>query len=289
MKESILFFILIIIIFLGIFWYYNTNKNYNRVPKIMWTYWDNEDKIPKVVRMCMESWKKWNPDYEVILLTKKNYLDYANIPYEITSHKNFNDNPARFSDLVRINVLADYGGVWVDSSILLKDSIDKWLFPREGEFSGFYIDGFTEKKEYPVIENWFFACNKGSKFMRLWRDEFVNMSEYVTVEEYIKSRIKMGVDIQKINDPIYLAMHVAAQKVLQIDKYPLKGILLRKAEDGPFKYLVDTNWEAEKALELACVDRSYQKPIMKMRGGERNELEKNIDLSLSLERCGWLD
>jgi hypothetical protein len=255
----------------------------------MWTYWDNEDKIPKVVRMCMESWKKWNPDYEVILLTKKNYLDYANIPYEITSHKNFNDNPARFSDLVRINVLAEYGGVWVDSSILLKDSIDKWLFPREGEFSGFYIDGFTENKEYPVIENWFFACNKGSKFMRLWRDEFVNMAKYVTVEEYIKSRIKMGVDIQKINDPIYLAMHVAAQKVLQIDKYPLKGILLRKAEDGPFKYLVDTNWEAEKALELACVDRSYQKPIMKMRGGERNELEKNIDLSLSLERCGWLE
>jgi mannosyltransferase OCH1-like enzyme len=32
----------------------------------MWTYWDNEDKIPKVVRMCMESWKKWNPDYEKI-------------------------------------------------------------------------------------------------------------------------------------------------------------------------------------------------------------------------------
>jgi hypothetical protein len=125
--------------------------------------------------------------------------------------------------------------------------------------------------------------------MRLWRDEFIKMTEYVTVEEYIKSRIKMGVDIQKINDPIYLAMHVAAQKVLQIDKYPLTGILLRKAEDGPFKYLVDTNWEAEKALELACVDRSYQKPIMKMRGGERNELEKNIDLSLSLERCGWLE
>lgn len=278
-----------IIIFLGIFWYYNTNKNYNKAPKIIWTYWDNPDRIPKVVEMCMESWKKWNADYEIILLTKKNYLDYVNIPYEITSNKNFNDNPARFSDLVRINVLTEFGGVWVDSSVLLKDSIDKWLFPRPGEFSGFYIDGFTEIKDSPIVENWFFACNKGSKFMRAWRDEFIKMIDFVTIEEYIKSRIKMGVNIQKINDPIYLAMHVAAQKVIQIDKYPLKDLILRKAEDGPFKYLVDAKWDDEKALELACMDKSYQKPIMKMRGGERDILEKNIDLSLSLEKCGWLD
>lgn len=289
MKENIIFFILIIIIFLGLFWYYNTNKNYNKAPKIIWTYWDNEDKIPKMVRMCMDSWKKWNPNYEIILLTKKNYLDYANIPYEITSNKNFNDNPSRFSDLVRINVLAEFGGVWVDTSVLLKGSIDKWLFPRPGEFSGFYINGFTEIKESPIVENWFFACNKSSKFMRAWRDEFIKIREFVTVEEYIKSRINMGVNIQKINDPIYLAMHVAAQKVIQIDKYPLKDLILRKAEDGPFKYLVDAKWDDEKALELACMDKSYQKPIMKMRGGERDILEKNIDLSLSLEKCGWLD
>ena len=289
MKDSILFFIVLIIVFFCIFWYYNTNKNYNRAPKIIWTYWDNPDRIPKVVEMCMESWRKWNPDYEIILLTKKNYLDYVNIPYEITSNPNFNDNPARFSDLVRINVLAEFGGVWVDASILLKESIDKWLFPRPGEFSGFYIDGFTEIKESPVIENWFFACNKGSKFMRAWKDEFIKMRDYVTVEEYIKSRMKMGVDIQKINDPIYLAMHVAAQKVLQIDKYPIQELILRKAEDGPFKYLVDAKWDDEKALELACMDKSYQRPIMKMRGGERDILEKNIDLSLSLEKCRWLD
>ena len=85
-----------------------------------------------------------------------------------------------------------------------------------------------------------------------------------------------------------MAIHVAAQKVLQIDKYPLDSFILRKAEDGPFKYLVDAKWDSEKALHLACSNKKYQFPIMKMRGAERNVLEKGIDYDLSPTICEWI-
>jgi hypothetical protein len=285
MESHLIFIILIVIIFIGMALVFRERKNYNQAPKRIWTYWDREDRIPKTVKMCMRGWAKWNPDYEIILLTKKNYKGYVTIPEELTSHPNFNDMPARFADLVRVWVLAEHGGIWIDSSIILKAPLDDWLFPKYAEFSGFYIDGMT--KTTPVIENWFFACNKGSPFVKKWRDEFSKIAQYSCVEQYVNSRIQMGVDIEKITIPIYLAMHVSAQKVLQLDQYPMESMILRKAEDGPFRYLVDAKWDSEKAVRAACLDPSYQTPILKLRGGERSVLEKGIEDEFSEEKCGW--
>jgi len=278
-----------ICVIIVIIWFmYSDKKNYNQAPKKIWTYWDNPIKIPKTVELCMASWKKFHPEYEIVLLTRKNYKGYVTIPEEVRMHHNFNDMPQRFSDLVRIWVLAEHGGIWLDSTILLKGSVEDWLFPHYAEFSGFYLEKFTKKKEFPVIENWFFACNKGSLFIKKWRDEFSRMAQFQTVEDYIISCRADGVDFQGINPPHYLAMHIACQKVLQLDHYPLDSLYLQKAEDGPYHYLVDTKWDSEKAVELACYSSIYQGPIIKMREPERNVLEKRLDHDLTVEKCGWI-
>jgi hypothetical protein len=289
-KFIILSLIILIILLLLLKLMIKTNtKDYGIHPKIIWTYWDNPNKIPKTVKICMDSWKKYNPNYKIIFLTKTNYINYINIPENIALHKNFNDNPARFSDLIRLYALSEHGGIWIDSSILLKKSLDTWLFPSPAEFSGFYLEAFTKNNLPPVIESWFLASNKNSKFIELWRDEFCKMIEYPNVEKYIESRKEMGVDYEKISIPDYLAIHIAAQKILQINKYPLSQLILKKAEDGPFKYLTQSNWDSEKALRLACNNNKYQSPIMKMRSHERNALEKYIESDLSIEKCNWLN
>lgn len=263
--------------------------NYGMQPKIIWTYWDNPDKLPKTVKICMESWKRYNPEYEIILLTKGNYKKYVTIAEDIASNKNFNDSSARFSDLLRLCVLAEHGGVWIDSSILLKEPFDNWLFPRPAEFSGFYIESFTKKGLPPVIESWFLACNKNSTFMGLWRDEFLKMAEFPSFREYVFSRRDIGVDYEQIGSPGYLTIHIAAQKILQVDKYPLDSLILRRAEDGPYRYLAENEWDSERALKFACKNKKYQGPIMKMRRDERTFLDQKIDSDFSLEKCGWLD
>ena len=283
------YIIYVICIMIVIIWFlYSDKKNYNQAPKKIWTYWDNPIKIPKTVELCIASWKKFHPEYEIVLLTKKNYKGYVTIPEELRTHHNFNDMPQRFADLVRIWVLAEHGGIWIDSTILLKGSVEDWLFPRNAEYSGFYIDSFTKKKNFPVIENWFFACNKGSPFIKKWRDEFSKIANFQTVEDYIQSLRAEGVDFQGIDIPNYLAMHVACQKVLQLMHYPVELLYLQKAEDGPFRYLVDAKWDSEKAVELACMNPSYQAPIMKIRGPERAALEKRLDYDLTVEKCGWI-
>jgi hypothetical protein len=268
---------------------FRPKENFNNVPKKIWTYWDNPDKIPRVVKLCIDSWKKFNPDYEIIVLNKKNFQGFLTIPSNIRTHPHFNDSPARFSDLLRLYALEEYGGIWIDASVLIKKSFDDWLFTRPAEFSGFYMERRTQDKNHPMVESWFLAANKNSTFIKLWKKEFLEMATFKDIQAYLDSRKKMGVNLDKIRDPNYLAIYVAALKVFQIDKYPIDSLILRDSEEGPFKYLNDAEWYSEKALKLACSNKKYQNPIMKMRSDERNILERELDYDLSCKNCGWLD
>jgi len=232
----------------------------------------------------MESWKKHNTEYTITLLTKKNFMSWVNIPKEISSHPNFEQ---RFAELICVYALTEHGGIWIDSSVLLKEPVDKWLFPRYAECSGFYLSRDKDDKEQPpILVNWFLACNKDSPFMKLLRDEFLQITNYKTIQAYLESRSDFTKDIPTPIDNVLL---VAAQKVFQVDNYPLDRFILKKAEDGPIKYLVDAKWDSEKGLRLACSNQKYQNPIMKMRSAERNILEEHIGHDLSSEICGWLN
>jgi hypothetical protein len=251
-------------------------------PKIIWSYWDNPHTLPETVKLCIQSWQKHNPSYTIVLMNQATYKDYVDIPSEVANHPNLNDFPARFADLVRICCLAKHGGVWVDSSTLMTQPLDSFLQPAE--FQGFTIG---ESKPTPVIENWFFACVKGSSFMKLWRDEFLQLASYSSNQHYLDSRKDMGVDYANVSNPSYLTMHVAAQKVLQKNKYPLTQFVLQRSEYGPFKYLVDSNWDSKKGLELACKDPSYRKPFLKLRGADRKVFGEG-NPALTNDRCGWV-
>jgi len=288
-QGNIIIFIIVGFIMSVLSLIFRQKNTYNRVPRKIWTYWDNPDKLPKSVKLCMETWRESNPDYEIVLLTKKNFQGYITIPDEIKKHPHFNDSPQRFSDLVRLYALEEHGGIWVDASVIIKEPFDDWLFPKYAEFSGFYMGPFSIDEKTPVIENWFFAANKNSQFVKLWKEEFLQIGTFREIKDYLESRKKMGVRFDKLTDPFYLAAYVAAQKVIQIDKYPLDTLFLRESSNGPYKYLNDANWFADVGIKLACGNKKYRRPIMKMSSDVRAEFDKGIDFELSNEKCGWLD
>jgi hypothetical protein len=185
--------------------------------------------------------------------------------------------------------LEEHGGIWIDASVLVKQSFDEWLFPRYAEFSGYYMNTFTVDKKYPVIESWFLAANRKSQFIKLWKEEFLEVATFKEIKDYLDSRRKMGVNFSEIRDPHYLAIYIAALKVIQVDKYPQDTLILRNSEEGPFRYLKDATWYPDRAMKMACGDRRYQGPLMKMRSDERKILEAELEHDLSLEKCGWLE
>ena len=277
-KNTYVSYIFFILIAIGLLWITVRSRREHfsqQIPKKIWTYWDDEEIKNKTVQLCIQSWKKYNPDYEVIVIHQKNLKDYIDL--DVKSMK-MNDGPARESDIIRLNILQKYGGVWVDASILMTAPLD--FTTEEYEFYGYKIDAFISKKGIPVIESWFFATVPGGKFITAWRDEFMKANNFSRVEDALESLKKQGVQYDKISTTVYLFIHICAQKILQKEMSAdeiKKTFSLQTAEETALKYLNLNGWDSGKALASLCKGENVM-PLIKFRSGERKYLEDHPEL-----------
>ena len=128
------------------------------IPKKIWFLWyQGFPQAPLVVKKCYESWQKYNPDWEVIFLDENNLENYITpyLPPEKLSQLSKNHQ----SDLLRVELLAKYGGVWVDATTLCRVPLDKWL--ENHTQAGFFA--FTHQtRGYGWILSWFLAAEKSN-------------------------------------------------------------------------------------------------------------------------------
>ena len=245
----------------------------DEIPKIIWTYWDSSS-VPETVKKCMESWRRHNPDYEIVLLSNKDIPYY--LPETDVLGMKMANTPQRTADFIRIHILAKYGGIWADATVMMNGSLDFIQSKKGYDMVGYHIGKMMNKSESPVLENWLFAAPPGSAFIKNWRDCFMNINSFETPEDYVKSITDQGVDISKVESPGYLTMHVASQYVIQKLMTPgevSEKLFLMKAEDGPLKYLHDNDWNSSHGLSSICANDSKDHPIIKFRGTERAAIE----------------
>jgi hypothetical protein len=123
----------------------------NSLPKIVWMYWEQGlDNAPEVVKQCHASWRRLNPDWQVVMLDKNSMPDYVDLPAIIGS--NYDNIPVQHrSDMLRLNLLARFGGVWADATCLCNWPLDSWM--HECIKSGFFV--FRDPGRDRLISNWF--------------------------------------------------------------------------------------------------------------------------------------
>ena len=106
--------------------------------------------------------------YNVILITHENINDYIdNIPEYF-----YDLSPAHQADFIRVHVICDYGGIWLDSDTLVLDSLDS-LFDIIDNKDGFLIkqndSSCEEKRGWTVLWNGIFGSKKGTYLMKEWK------------------------------------------------------------------------------------------------------------------------
>ena len=259
MNSNTFLFIVCIIIGIICAVFFIDKTAYTRIPKKIWTFWDGPS---QGIDLYLKNWAKWNPDYEIVVLTRKNYKGYVTIPERIKTHPNFHDTATRFSELVRVWTLAEHGGVWINLG-LMNAPLTTWLFSKYAEFAGYEHNG--------ILLPSFFACNKGCIFMQKWRDEFSTMIDYDNVEEYTKNRTSSISN--SIQNPIQNAIQVAS--IIALDQLPdRESLIIQNAENGPYQYLVKAKWDSEKALRMVCQNSAYGTPLILLREQERRIVEQ---------------
>lgn len=126
-------------------------------PKTIWILWfQGIDKAPDVVQRCYESWVKRNPDWQVISLDERLLANVGSIDY--TTGKVNSLSKQHAADMLRLDLLANHGGVWVDATCFCVRPLDEWLLSKMD--SGFFA--FDRPGRDRVMSNWFLAAEPGN-------------------------------------------------------------------------------------------------------------------------------
>ena len=124
------------------------------IPKIIHYCWFGRGEKPELAKKCIASWRKSCPDFEIREWNEGN-CDYLSIPFmaEAYAARKY----AFVSDVMRLIVLEQYGGVYFDTDVEVLRDISP-LLDDEG-FIGFENDQFVNsgqvmaaKAHHPVIQ-----------------------------------------------------------------------------------------------------------------------------------------
>ena len=96
----------------------------------IWVFWwQGYENAPALVKKCIDSVRKNAGTHPIILLTKDNWQSYADIPdYIIKKVSAGNISLTHFSDILRMVLLAEHGGLWLDATIFVSQSIPDYCF-----------------------------------------------------------------------------------------------------------------------------------------------------------------
>ena len=103
--------------------YIKTFSN-NLIPNIIHYAWLSENPKTDFVKNCIASWKKYSPNWLIIQWTIENILPFDN---EFIEEAFKLQKYAFVADYIRVYALYNYGGVYIDSDVELKNSLTPFL------------------------------------------------------------------------------------------------------------------------------------------------------------------
>lgn len=132
------------------------------IPKRIHYCWFGIHDIPKKNRIWMESWEKYCPDYEIVRWDENNY-DVTKNEYMYEAYK-----AGRWgfvSDYARLDIIYNYGGIYLDTDVELLKNLDELLYQRV--FAG--VDGSRN-----ISLGLGFGAKKGVSIIKELKDLYKN-------------------------------------------------------------------------------------------------------------------
>lgn len=142
---------------------YSFSKGKQIIPKTIHYIWIGDNPLPKSFKNNIDTWRKYNPEYEIICWNEKNYnfkkCDYVREAYE-NKYYSFASNYAR------LDIVFNHGGIYLDTDVECISNFDK-LLNDEAFFNMGCADrinmgcGFGSIAGHSVLENMMTSLSKG--------------------------------------------------------------------------------------------------------------------------------
>ena len=152
--------------------------------------WVGGKPLTKLAKKCIKSWKKFCPDYEIIEWNENNFdvtqNTFCRQAYEAKKW-------AFVSDYMRMHILYEHGGVYMDTDVEVLKPLDEFLHNKA--FSGF--------EQFDIIPTGIIAAQKNNEWIKNILDwytdaTFVDDINELTMEEvFKKSNVHIITEITK--------------------------------------------------------------------------------------------
>ncbi len=190
-------------------------KIINRLIHYVWL--GNGEKSNKI-KKCMESWKRYLPDYEFKEWNESNF----DINYNRFTRQSYDAKKYAFtSDVIRLWALYNYGGVYIDTDVMVYKPLDEFL--NEKAFTGFESVGF------PVCAT--MGAEKGNSLIKELLDYYNDRDFEIKTNTVIISEILEKHGIDRYKD--------IAQRIDNITIYPQAWF---NSEKGYTKHCFEGSW-----------------------------------------------
>ena len=139
--------------------------------KIFSIWLQGEEEAPDLIKSCYRSIRK-HCKQELVVLDEKKLFDYIKLPdVIIEKRKKGLIKNAHFADICRVELLYQYGGIWLDATAFVTESIPKYII--DSDFFMFLVNpdwGFG----YSFVQNCFIRARKGAYLLAAWRALILN-------------------------------------------------------------------------------------------------------------------
>lgn len=161
---------------------YDNNWSATHMPKIIWWLWlQGLDQAPELVRVCLKSLRNNFPDYDIKIITNENIKQYIDLPEEIyNKHNSGWISNAFYSDIIRLSLLAKYGGIWMDSTVYCSnDNLMRNVIEKSDMFV--YQNLLQTDRDIIKMSSWLIATKKNNPYIT---EVSKLLNEYATHSNY---------------------------------------------------------------------------------------------------------
>lgn len=144
-------------------------REHNASNKIWICWFQGMENAPELVKKCYQSVIEHNPDKEVVVLTTENLSEYVTFPeYIMKKWKSGIITHTHMTDLLRLELLINYGGLWLDATVLCTGQAPSYFFNTDLFFFQCLKPGRDGHASY--ISSWLMEAKTNNKILMATRD-----------------------------------------------------------------------------------------------------------------------
>jgi hypothetical protein len=122
----------------------------------IWIYWaQGADAMPPIVSACLRQLRRTNAGSAICVLDDRTISDHVEVP-SIVLERTF-ENKTHVSDVFRVHLLSEYGGIWIDATCFCTDALHGFVGPLLT--SGFLAYSRNDDDPF-MLSSWFMAARR---------------------------------------------------------------------------------------------------------------------------------